>query len=401
MRQDLLNKNLKNVKPSATLTMSTKAAAMKAEGLPVINLAVGEPDYDTPDSIKTLAKKAIDEGKTKYTPVEGIKPLREAICKKLLRENALTYTPEEVIVSSGAKQTLFVGLASTINSGDEVILLAPYWLSYMDMILLAGGSPVIVNCTGINHFKVTPQQLKEAITPKTKWLIINSPSNPTGSVYTEAELYALGQVLLENPHVMIMSDDIYEHMIYDNQKFYTIAQVVPELKNRTLTVNGASKSYSMTGWRLGYGAGPVELIKAMTIVQSHSTSHPCSISQYAVVDALNGAQDFLPGYKSLLQKRRDIFIDGLSKIPFLKFQKPAGAFYMWVDCDEIIQSSNGLLKNSHDFCMYLLEKAMVIGAPGEAFGSSNYMRFSYTVNENEIIEACKRIEKACFEIVKL
>jgi aspartate aminotransferase len=398
MRRDLLNANLQNIKPSATLTMSARAAAMRSEGLPVINLAVGEPDYDTPDAIKALAKRAIDDGKTKYTPVEGVKPLREAICTKFLRENDLVYTPDQIIVSSGAKQSLFLGLAATVNKGDEIILPAPFWLSYMDMILLSGGTPIIVQCGSDNGFKLTPQQLQETITPKTKWLMLNSPSNPTGAVYTEAELYALGQILLKHPHVMIMSDDIYEHMIYDNQKFYTIAQVVPELQNRTLTVNGASKSYSMTGWRLGYAAGPVEVIQAMIIVQSHTTSHTSSISQYAVIDALNGAQDFLPGYKKLLQKRRDIFYEALSKIPFLKCTKPAGAFYMWVDCSEVIKNSNGKLKDSRDFSMYLLEKALVIGAPGDAFGTPNYIRFAYTVSESDIVEACKRIAKACFEL---
>lgn len=398
MKDDLLNRNLANIKPSATLTMSARAASIKAQGLPVINLAVGEPDYDTPDAIKAVAKKAIDDGKTKYTPVEGVKPLRDAICAKFLRENGISYTPDQIIVSSGAKQTLFVGLAATINPGDEVILPAPFWLSYMDMTLLAGGTPVVVQCLAGNGFKLTPQQLQGAITPKTKWLMLNSPSNPTGAVYSEAELYALGQVLLQNPHAMLMSDDIYEHMVYDNQKFYTMAQVVPELKDRILTVNGASKSYSMTGWRLGYGAGPVQVIRAMAIIQSHTTSHTSSISQYAVIDALNGAQDFLPGYKKMLQKRRDTFYDGLSKIPFLKCDKPAGAFYMWVDCSEIIKNSKGKIKDSHDFCMYLLEQALVIGAPGDAFGTPNYIRFSYTVSENEIVEACKRIEKACFEL---
>ena len=399
MRKDLLNTNLQNIKPSVTLTMSAKAATMKAEGLPVINLAVGEPDYDTPNTIKALAKKAIDSGKTKYTPVEGVKILREAISAKFLRENNLSYTPEQIIVSSGAKQSLFLGLAATINHGDEVILPAPFWLSYMDMTLLAGGKPIIVQCGPSTGFKLTPQQLQEAITDKTKWLMLNSPSNPTGALYTEAELYGLGQILLQYPHVMIMSDDIYEHMIYDNQKFYTIAEVVPELKNRTLTVNGASKAYSMTGWRIGYAAGPLELIKAMAIVQSHTTSHTSSISQYAVIDALNGDQDFIPGCIKLLQKRRDIFYEGLLRIPFLKCTKPAGAFYMWVDCNDVINNSNGKLKNSNDFAMYLLEKALVIGAPSDAFGMPNYIRFSYTVSDNDIIEACKRIEKACFELI--
>ena len=398
MRSDLLNIKLQHVKPSATLTMSSKAAEMRAKGMPVINLAVGEPDYDTPNAIKEAAHKAIDEGKTKYTAVEGIKPLREAICNKFARENNLHYTPEEIIVSSGAKQTIFLALASTINDGDEVILLAPYWLSYMDMILLTGGTPIVVLCPSHNNFKVTPQQLADAITPKTKWLMINSPSNPTGSIYSEAELYALGQVLLAYPNVMIMSDDIYEHMIYDEQKFYTIAQVVPELKNRVLTVNGGSKSYAMTGWRFGYGAGHIELIKAMIIVQSHSTSHTSSITQYAVIDALNGKQDFLEENKKLLQKRRDIFYNLLIQIPFLQCKKPAGAFYMWVDCSDVIKNSNGKIKDSSEFCIYLLEKAMVIGAPGEAFGMANYIRFSYTVKDADIIEACERIKKACVEL---
>ncbi len=399
MIKNFFNFNLKNVKPSATLTMSGIAAKMRAEGLSVINLSVGEPDYDTPDAIKNAAHQAIDSGKTKYTDVRGIKPLREAICAKFLRENDISYKPEQIIVSSGAKQTLSIALASTINDGDEVILPAPYWVSYMDMIFLVGGKPVVVNCHASNNFKLTPKLLQEAITPKTKWVIINSPSNPTGEIYSEAELYALGQVVIQNPHIMVMSDDIYEHMLYDNQKFYTMAQVVPELKDRILTVNGVSKSYSMTGWRLGYGAGPVDLIDAMTIVQTHTTSHPSSISQYAVVDALNGAQDFLPGFKSLMQKKRDLFFDLISKIPFLKCKKPAGAFYMWIDCSKIIESSNGKIKNDSDFCMYLLEKSLVIGTHGSAFGAENYIRFSYAVQESDIVEACKRIEKACFELV--
>jgi aspartate aminotransferase len=398
MIKNFFNSNLKNVKPSATLTMSGIAAKMRAEGLPVINLSVGEPDYDTPDSITNAAHQAIDNGKTKYTDVRGIKPLRDAICAKLLRENNVSYKPEQIIVSSGAKQTLAVALASTINPGDEVILPAPYWVSYMDMIFLVGGTPVVVNCNASNNFKLTPKLLQDAITPKTKWVIINSPSNPTGEIYSEAELYALGQVVLKNPHIMVMSDDIYEQMIYDNQKFYTMAQVVPELQDRILTVNGVSKSYSMTGWRLGYGAGPVELIDAMTIVQTHTTSHPSSISQYAVVDALNGAQDFLPGFRNALQKKRDLFFELISKIPFLKCKKPAGAFYMWVDCSNIIESSNGKIKDDNGFCMYLLEKSMVIGTQGSAFGAKNYIRFSYAVKEADIIEACKRIEKACFEL---
>ncbi len=393
MRRDLFSTRLNSAKPSTTLMMSSKASAMKRDGLPVINLAVGEPDYDTPDIIKTSAHKAIDDGKTKYTDVTGIKLLREAICAKFLRENHLEYEPKQIIVSSGAKQTLFIGLFATINDGDEVIIPAPYWLSYIDMVMLTGGNPVIIECKVENKFKMTPKQLQQAITSRTKWLIINSPNNPTGIVYSHDELKAIGDVLLQNPHVYIISDDIYEHMIYDDLAFNTIAQVVPTLKDRTLTVNGVSKSYSMTGWRLGYGAGPDELINAMALVQSHSTSHPSSISQYAVVDALNGKQDFLLDNKKLLQHRRDLFLQHTYNMPLLHCNKPTGAFYMWVDCNEAIKKSG--CKNSNEFCMYLLEKAMVMGAPGDAFGVDGYMRFSYTVCDEDIIEACSRVRKVC------
>ena len=390
-----LNKRIEQVKISVTFAMNAKAAELRAKGVSVINFVVGEPDYDTPNSIKRKAHEAIDAGKTKYTPVTGVIELRKAICNKFLRENELEYKPEEIIASAGAKQVLFSGFFATLNEGDEVIIPAPYWVSYPDIVVLAGGIPIIVECGNKNDFKITPQQLQNAITSKTKWLLLNSPSNPTGMVYSKDELIALGEVLKKHPHVLIMSDDIYEHMVYDEKKFYTIAQVVPELKNRTLVVNGVSKSYSMTGWRLGYGAGPVELIKAMGVVQSQSTSHPSSISQYAVIDALNGEQDFLEPNRKMFENRRNLFLNLLEDIPGINVIKPSGAFYLWVDCSEVISK----LKNSDDFCMYLLEEGHVVTTPGSAFGNDNYLRFSYTTSEKDIIEGCKRIKEICEKLL--
>jgi aspartate aminotransferase len=399
MSQDFFNINLTASKPSATLIMSAKAQALKAVGKDVINLAVGEPDYDTPDSIKEAAKKALDQGKTKYTAVEGVKELREAIAMKFARDNNITYSLDEIIVSSGAKQSLFLALQATINPGDQVIIPAPYWLSYVEMVNLLGGESVIVNTKASNNFKITAQELEAAITPKTKWFILNSPSNPTGEVYSEAELYALGEVLKRNPHLYLLSDDIYEEMLYE-QTFYTMAQVVPELKERILTVNGASKAFSMTGWRLGYAAGPKELVKAMTLIQSHSTSHTSSISQYSIIEALKTRAPFLGQFKKLLQGRRDLFYEGLSKLPFLKLRKPPGAFYLWIDLSSLIEQSKGKINDGTDFSLYLLDKALVVGAPGEAFGAKNFIRFSYALDEKSLQEAVTRITKASYELIQ-
>jgi aspartate aminotransferase len=378
--------------PSTTLAMSAKANLMKSQGIPVINLAVGEPDYDTPLEIKEAAHKAMMDGKTKYTDVNGIRELREAIAIKLERENNLKYNIDEIIVSSGAKQVIFNALFATINPGDEVIVPAPYWLSYIDMILLLGGKPVIVSCDEENNFKLTAAQLKKNITSKTKWVIINSPNNPTGAVYSYEDLQALAQVLIEYPNIFILSDDIYEYLIFDDKKFYSLAQI-PELFQRTLTVNGFSKSYAMTGWRLGYGAGPKELIQKMALIQSHTTSHPNSIAQYAVIDVLKYPIPFVYEKIKLMESKRNLFISLLREIPKLQIFPPEGAFYIWIDCKDMMKDRN--LKNSHEMSMYFLEKSLVVGAAGAAFGNDDYIRFSYATSEQNLIKAAEMIKNIC------
>lgn len=392
------SKDLEKVKPSPTLAIDAKAKAMKAAGEDVIGLAAGEPDFDTPDFIKDAAKKAIDEGKTKYTPVEGTPELRKAIVDKFNRDHGLSYKPEQIIVGTGGKQVLYNALMATLNEGDEVIIPAPYWVSYPDMTKLAGGTPVFVECTEANGFKLDPAALEAAITPKTKWVILNSPSNPTGAAYTEAEMKALTDVFMRHAHVWIMSDDMYEKIVYDNFKFTTPAQVEPRLLDRTLTVNGVSKAYSMTGWRIGYAGGPKELIDAMKKLQSQSTSNPSSISQAAATAALNGDQSFLAARNEEFRKRRDMVVAMLNKIPGITCATPEGAFYVYPSCAGVIgkQTPDGkIIRTDEDFVTYLLESQGVACVHGEAFGLSPYFRISYATSPKALEDACRRIEKAC------
>lgn len=401
MKKDFIAKRLEKIKPSATLALAAKAQELKAQGKDVIGLAVGEPDFDTPDHIKSAAKKAMDEGKTKYTPVPGTPELRKAIAEKFKRENGLEYKPEQVIVGTGGKQVLYNAFMATLNAGDEVVIAAPYWLSYPEMVALAEGTPVIVNTTAQDGFKMKPADLEAAITSKTKWVILNSPSNPTGAAYTAEELKALGEVLKKHPDVWILSDDIYEHLTYDDFKFTTIAQVVPELYDRTLTVNGVSKAYAMTGWRIGYAAGPLELIKAMSKVQGQSTSNPSSISQAAALAALNGDQEFLKEWRAKFKERRDLVVGLLSKADGITCAAPEGAFYVFASCDGVIgkKTPDGkTIQTDADFCAYLVEQHNVVVVPGAEFGLSPCFRVSYALSKETLTKACERIQKACQEL---
>ncbi len=398
----LIASRMQSIKPSSTLAINAKANELKAAGIDVISLGAGEPDFDTPINIKLAAIDAINAGFTKYTAVEGIRELKIAIKDKFLRENKLKYDLEEIIVSNGGKQVIYNAFMTTINEGDEVIIPAPYWVSYPDMVLLAGGNPIFISCEMQNNFKITPEQLENAITARTKWLIINSPSNPTGAAYTKEELAVLAKVLLKYPHVHILSDDIYEHVIYDDFRFYTIAQVAPELHDRTLTINGMSKAYSMTGWRIGYGAGPKELIKNMTIIQSQSTSNACSISQKAAVEALNGPQDFIEPNKLGFKRKRDLTISILSEIKGISCTRPEGAFYLFPSCKDLLGKSTlsgEIINTDIDFCKYLLEDAKVAAVPGSAFGLPGYFRISYATSEQLLADACTRIRKSCANLI--
>lgn len=393
-----LSNTLARVKPSPTIAVTTKAAELKAAGRDVIGLGAGEPDFDTPENIRNAAKAAIDAGKTRYTPVDGIPELKRAICDKFLRENGLTYQPNQISVGTGGKQILYNALMATCNPGDEVIIPAPYWVSYPDMVELAGGTPVAVVATIENDFKLTPAQLESAITPKTKWFIFNSPSNPTGAGYTEAELRALCDVLLRHPQVWIMSDDMYEHLVFDDFKFTTPAQIEPKLYDRTLTCNGVSKSYAMTGWRIGYAGGPVHLIKAMGTIQSQSTSNPCSVSQYAALEALTGPQDFLAPNRALFQGRRDLVVDMLNKAKGITCPKPEGAFYVYPDISGCIGKTTPKgqkITNDEDFATFLLEDTGVAVVFGAAFGLSPNFRVSYATSNAILTEACTRIQAFC------
>jgi aspartate aminotransferase len=397
----LQSASLSRVKPSATLAADAKAKELKAAGKDVIGLAAGEPDFDTPDNIKEAAIKAIRDGKTKYTVADGIIELKEAVCAKFERENGLKYTPAQVNVSPGGKPVIYNAMVATLNPGDEVVIPAPYWVSYPDMVLLAGGEPKFV-ATSAPSFKLNPADLEAAITPKTRWLILNSPSNPSGAAYTRAELKALADVLLRHPQVWILTDDMYEHLVFDSFEFTTIAQVEPALYDRTLTMNGVSKAYAMTGWRIGYAAGPVELINLMRKVMSQTTSNPCSVSQYAAVEALNGDQSFIKPNQKLFQGRRDLVVSMLNQANGLACPTPEGAFYVYPSCEGLIGKkapSGKVIATDSDFCDTLLEAEGVAVVTGAAFGLSPFFRISYATANATLEDACTRIQRFCGTLV--
>ena len=389
----IISDTLKRIKPSATIAVSQKARELKAAGVDVIGLGQGEPDFDTPDNIKDAGIKAIKDGDTKYTAVDGTPALKKAIVDKFKRENNLVYSTEQVTVGTGAKQVLFNAFVATLNKGDEVIIPAPFWVSYPDMVLLAGGKPKIIKCNESDGFKITPKKLKKAISKKTKWLILNSPSNPTGAGYTKDEIEELSKILIKNKKIHILSDDIYEHIRYDNFNFFTIAQV-SKLKDRTLALNGVSKSYAMTGWRIGYAAGPKELIRAMGKVQSQSTSNTSSISQAAAVEALNGNQDFITERSNAFKKRRDFVVSSLNNIKGLSCIKPNGAFYVFPNCKKLLNKKTKL-KTDADFVEQLLIKANVAVVQGSAFGLDGYFRISYATSMEKLKVAMDRIKTFC------
>jgi aspartate aminotransferase len=395
---DNVSQALKRVKPSATMAMSAKARALKAAGRDCISLSQGEPDFDTPENIKDAAIRAIREGKTKYTDVDGIPELKDAICGKFKRENGLEYKRSQINVSPGGKPVIFNALMATLNPGDEVVIPAPYWVSYPDMALLCGGTPVFVDATLEAGFKITPQALAKAITPRTKWVMLNSPSNPSGAAYTADELKALAAVIVEHPHVLVLTDDMYEHLTYGDFSFATIAQVEPRLYDRTLTMNGVSKAYSMTGWRIGYAAGPEWLIKAMANVMGQTTSNPCSISQWAAVEALNGTQDFIPKNKRLFQERRDLVVSMLNQAQGLKCPTPEGAFYVYPSCADTIGKrapSGKVIDTDQTFALELLEAENVAVVHGTAFGLAPCFRISYATSNASLEDACARIQRFC------
>jgi len=397
-----LAERLSRVKPSPTLAVTAKAIELKAAGRDVIGLGAGEPDFDTPDNIKEAAIAAIRKGQTKYTVVDGTMELKEAICAKFKRENGLDYKPNQVTVGTGGKQVLYNALMATLSRGDEVIIPAPYWVSYPDMVELAEGTPVIVQCSQNNGFKLRPEDLEAAITPRTKWIILNSPSNPTGAAYSRAELKALTDVLVRHPQVWVLTDEIYEHLVYDGFEFFSVAQIEPRLYERTLTLNGVSKAYCMTGWRIGYAAGPVELIKGIAAVQSQSTSNPCSISQAASVAALNGPQDFIPKHNAEFRRRRDMVVEMLNKAKGIHCLTPEGAFYVYPSCAGTIgrKTPQGkVIKTDEDFVTYLLESKGVAVVQGTAFGLAPYFRISYATSTEVLKDACTRIQQACEALV--
>ncbi len=390
--------SLSRVKPSPTIAVSTKAAELKAAGRDIIGLGAGEPDFDTPDNIKEAAIKAIWEGQTKYTAVDGTVEIKKAVCAKFKRDNGLNYEPNQITVNNGGKQTIYNAFIATLNPGDEVIIPTPYWVSYPDMVLLAGGTPVFAEATMENNFKLQPEALEAAITDKTKWVILNSPSNPSGAAYNAAEMKALTDVLLRHPHVWVMVDDMYEHIVYDDFEFVTPAQVEPKLFDRSLTINGVAKAYAMTGWRIGFAGGPVALINAIRKVQSQSTSNPCSISQAAAVEALTGTQDFLKERAAVFQKRRDMVVEMLSEIDGVICPKPEGAFYVYPSIAGLIGKrtpAGAVIETDLDFCTYILEAEGVAAVHGEAFGLSPHFRVSYATSDAALVEACIRIKRAC------
>ena len=393
---------LRRVKPSATMAATAKARELMRQGRDIISLSVGEPDFDTPDNIKEAAIKAIREGKTKYTDVDGIPELKEAISAKFQRENGLVYKPSQVNVSPGGKAVLFNAFIATLGPGDEVVIPAPYWVSYPDMVLLCGGTPVPVMTTAETGFKMQPADLEAAITPRTKWMLINSPSNPSGAAYTRADLKALAEVLLRHPQVWILTDDMYEHMVYGDFEYTTLAQVEPGLYDRTLTMNGVSKAYAMTGWRIGYAAGPEPLIKAMGKVMGQTTSNPSSISQWAAVEALNGTQSYIKTNAALFEARRDLVVSMLNQASGLRCPTPEGAFYVYPSCEGLIGKttpSGKKIETDEDFVVQLLEAEGCAAVHGAAFGLSPFLRISYATSNAVLEDACQRIQRFCASLV--
>ena len=395
---NIIADRLSLIKPSMTVGINNKANALRAEGKDILVLAAGEPDFDTPINIRKAALKAMDQGLTRYVPGKGTPALQKAIIKKFKNDNNIDYSEDEIMVGVGGKHIIYNAMMATLNPNDEVIIPAPFWVSYPDIVLLAEGKPILVSCEEKNEFKIRPNDLEKNITSKTKWVFLNSPSNPTGAVYTKEELIDLGKVLQKHPHVYILTDDIYEKIIYDENKFYTIASLVPELKKRTLTLNGVSKAYCMTGWRLGYCGAPKEIIKAMNKIQSQSNSSTSSISMAAAVEALLGNQDFISLHNIEFKKRRDMVVEKLNAIDGISCGTPPGAFYVYPNCSGVIgkKTPNGdLIDTDEKFMSYLLESEGVAGVQGEAFGLSPYFRLSYATNENILTDACNRIKKAC------
>ena len=393
----IVSNSLKRIKPSPTLAVTQKARELKAAGKEIISLGAGEPDFDTPENIKEVAIKAINNGDTKYTAVDGTPALKDAIIKKFKRENNLDYQADQVTVGAGGKHVIYNAMVSTLNEGDEVIIPAPYWVSYPDIVLLAGGTPIILECNEKQGFKINPLELEKSITKKTKWIILNSPSNPTGACYSEKDIKDIGRVLEKYPHVFILSDDIYEHVTYESFKFFTIAQI-ENLKDRVLTMNGVSKAYSMTGWRIGYAAGPKDIIKAIAKIQSQSTTNPSSISQAAAVEALNGVQNFIKDRAASFQERRDFVVKTLNTIEGIECLKPEGAFYVFPSCKGLIgkKDSNGnAIKKDTDFVQYLLENNGVAVVQGSAFGLEGFFRISYATSMENLKKALEKISTFC------
>ena len=394
------SQRVSRIQPSPTISITAKAKKLKQEGKKIIDFSAGEPDFDTPDNIKEAAIKAIQDGQTKYTPVNGTKELIEAIIKKFKRENDLVFESDEITVGCGGKQVIYNALVATIEKGDEIIIPAPFWVSYPDMALLVEGHPVVLDCSLENNFKINPQDLENKITNRTKWIILNSPSNPTGIFYNELELQNLAKILLKHPHVWVMCDDLYEHIIFDNLKFKNILQVDSKLRSRTFIVNGVSKAYAMTGWRLGYGAGPKNLIKEISKIQSQSTTHTSSISQAAAIEALNNSDEFINKNKKIFQERRDLIFSKLKEFSQLQIFLPQGSFYIYVCCNELIgkkKDDGSEIKNDIDLSDYLLDEGVAV-VPGEVFGCSNFFRISFATSNKNIEEGCKKIISACIKL---
>ena len=393
---------LSRVKPSATIAATQKARDLRAQGREIISLSVGEPDFDTPDNIKQAAIRAIEKGETKYPPVAGIVPLREAICGKFRRENNLAYKPSQVIVGTGGKQVLFNAFMATLDPGDEVIITAPYWVSYPEMVALCGGTAVVVPTHMEHGFKLQPEDLERAITPRTKWIVLNSPSNPSGAAYTREELKKITDVLVRHPHVWVLPDDMYEHLTYGDFKFVTPAEIEPALYDRTLTMNGVSKAYAMTGWRIGYAAGPEQLIRAMDMIQGQQTSGACTIAQWAAVEALNGPQDFIAKSRKVFEERRDLVVGMLNQAKGLKCPSPEGAFYVFPSCAELIgrKTPDGkVIESDGDFVNALLETEGVAVVQGSAFGTAPNFRVSYATSNELLEKACVKIQRFCASLV--